>query len=142
MTHPSSAHPAPIHSELTAILKSRTSLQILRTSGVPSTPKGPRCRTGTLDVSSTGQSMTCLNAPFCRYRAPRCQRCRRGFLVITDRSSHCTNLTCQATPPVCHYCRAGVMVIRKAPRGAFLGCTQYASDQPCTNTHPLPRRLS
>ncbi len=87
------------------------------------TPKCPRCRTGSLDVSSTGQSMTCLNAPFCRYRAPRC-----------------TNPSCNASPPVCQSCRAGVMVIRKARRGAFLGCSQYASDQPCTNTHPLPRR--
>ena len=101
------------------------------------TPKCPRCRTGTLDVSSTGQSMTCLNAPFCRYRAPRCQRCRRGFLVIAGRSSRCTNPSCNATPPVCQSCRAGVMVIRKARRGSFLGCSQYASDQPCTNTHPL-----
>ena len=42
---------------------------------------------GTLDVSSTGQSMYCLNIPFCRYRAPRCQSCGRGFLVISGRSS-------------------------------------------------------
>ena len=124
------------------LLRESTGLRRLGEFMRDNTPKCPRCRTGTLNVSSTGQSMTCLNAPFCSYRAPRCQRCRRGFLVITDRSSHCTNLTCQATPPVCQSCRAGVMVIRKAPRGSFLGCTQYASDQPCTNTHPLPRRLS
>ena len=104
------------------------------------TPKCPRCRTGSLDVSSTGQSMTCLNAPFCRYRAPRCQRCRRGFLVISGSSSRCTNPSCDASPPACESCRAGVMVIRKAPKGSFLGCTQYASDQPCTNTQSLPKR--
>ncbi len=124
------------------LLRESTGLRRLGEFMRDNTPKCPRCRTGTLNVSSTGQSMTCLNAPYCRYRAPRCQRCRRGFLVITGRSSRCTNPTCQATPPVCQSCHAGVMVIRKAPRGSFLGCTQYASDQPCTNTHPLPRRVS
>lgn len=104
------------------------------------TPTCPRCRTGSLDVSSTGQSMTCLNAPFCRYRAPRCQTCRRGFLVISGRSSRCTNPSCNATPPVCQSCRAGIMLIRQGRPGRFLGCTQFASDQPCTNTRKLPRR--
>ena len=104
------------------------------------TSKCPRCRTGSLDVSSTGQTMTCLNAPFCRYRAPRCQTCRRGFLVISGRSSRCTNPSCNASPPACGSCGAGVMVIRKGRPGSFLGCTQYASDQPCTNTQRLPRR--
>ncbi|MDE2867040.1 MAG: UvrD-helicase domain-containing protein [Chloroflexota bacterium] len=104
------------------------------------TPTCPRCRTGRLDVSSTGQSMTCLNAPFCRYRAPRCQACRRGFLVISGSASRCTNPSCNANPPVCESCRVGVMVIRQGRPGRFLGCTQYASDQPCTNTQKLPRR--
>ncbi|MCY3957488.1 MAG: UvrD-helicase domain-containing protein [Chloroflexi bacterium] len=104
------------------------------------TPTCPRCRTGRLDVSSTGQSMTCLNAPFCRYRAPRCQTCRRGFVTISGRSSCCTNPSCNATPPVCETCRAGVMVIRRGRPGRFLGCTQFASDHPCTNTQKLPRR--
>ena len=104
------------------------------------TPKCPRCRTGNLDVSSTGQSMTCLNAPFCRYRAPRCQSCRRGFLVISGRLSRCTNPSCNASPPACESCRAGVMVIRKGRTGWFRGCSQYGSDQPCTNTQRLPKR--
>ena len=104
------------------------------------TPTCPRCRTGSLDVSSTGQSMTCLNAPLCRYRAPRCQSCRRGFLVIAGRSSRCTNASCDASQPACGSCRAGVMVIRQGRPGSFLGCTQFASDQPCTNTQRLPKR--
>ena len=104
------------------------------------TPTCPRCRTGRLDVSSTGQSMGCLNAPFCRYRAPRCQSCRRGFLVISGRTSRCTNSSCDARPPACESCRAGVMVTRKARTGWFLGCSQFSSDQPCTNTQRLPRR--
>ena len=103
------------------------------------TPVCPRCRTGSLDVSSTGRTMTCLNAPFCRYRAPRCQRCRQGFLVISGRLSRCTNPSCNASPPVCQTCRAGVMVIRKGRPDSFLGCTQYASDQPCTHTQRLPK---
>ena len=105
--------PSPFVNEL---LREFTGLRRLGEFMRDNTPKCPRCRTGTLDVSSTGQSMTCLNAPFCRYRAPRCQRCRRGFLVISGRSSRCTNPSCNATPPVCQSCRAGVMVIRKARR--------------------------
>ncbi len=104
------------------------------------TPTCPRCRTGTLDVSSTGQTMSCLNAPFCRYRAPRCQACRRGFVTISGHSSRCTNPSCNASPHVCESCHAGVMVIRQGRSGRFLGCTQFASDQPCTNTQKLPRR--
>jgi len=33
-------------------------------------PKCPPYRPGSLNLSTTGQSLTCLNAPFCRYRAP------------------------------------------------------------------------
>ena len=102
-----------------------------------STPPCPRCRTGRLDLSRSGRSMNCLNFPFCRYRAPRCQRCRRGFAVISGASSRCTNASCDARPPACRSCGAGVMVTRKGRTGWFLGCTQYASDQPCTSTRSL-----
>ena len=103
-------------------------------SSATHTPTCPRCRTGRLDVSSTGQSMTCLNAPFCRYRAPRCQRCNRGFLVISGRSSRCTNPSCNATPPVCESCRAGVMVIRQGRPGH----SSAAPNSPPTNPAPTP----
>ena len=102
-----------------------------------STPPCPRCRTGRLDLSRSGRSMNCLNFPFCRYRAPRCQRCRRGFAVISGASSRCTNTWCDARPPACASCGAGVLVTRKGRTGWFLGCTQYSSDQPCTNTRSL-----
>ena len=102
-----------------------------------STPPCPRCRTGRLDLSGSGRSMNCLNFPFCRYRAPRCQSCRRGFAVISGASSRCTNASCDARPPACRSCGAGVMVTRKGRTGWFLGCTQYASDQPCTSTRSL-----
>ena len=32
------------------------------------------------------------------------------------------------------------MVIRKGRPGWFLGCSQFASDQPCTNTQRLRHR--
>ncbi len=104
------------------------------------TPACPRCRTGRLDVSSTGQSLSCLNFPLCRYRAPRCQSCRSGFAVIAGASSRCTDASCDATAPTCDSCGAGVMVTRQARTGWFLGCTEFASDQPCTNTRNLPER--
>ena len=122
------------------LLRASTGLRRLGEFRRDRTPTCPRCRTGSLDVASTGQSMSCLNAPFCRYRAPRCQRCRRGFLVISGRGSRCTNPSCDANPPACQSCRAGVMVIRKGRPGSFLGCTQFASDQPCTNTQRPHRR--
>lgn len=122
------------------LLQRHTGLRRLGEFRRDRTPTCPRCRTGSLDVSSTGQSMTCLNAPFCRYRAPRCQTCRQGFLVISGRGSRCTNPSCTATPPVCKSCRAGVMVIRQGRPGRFLGCTQFASDHPCTDTQRLRRR--
>lgn len=104
------------------------------------TPACPRCRTGRLDVSSSGRSLHCLNFPFCRYRAPRCQDCGRGFAVISGKTSRCTNASCDASPPVCESCRAGVLVARSGRTGRFLGCSAYASDQPCTNTRSLPAR--
>ena len=61
--------------------------------------------------------MNCLNFPFCRYRAPRCQRCRRGFAVISGASSRCTNASCDARPPACRSCGAGVLVTRKGRTG-------------------------
>ena len=132
-----SLRPSPFVNEL---LREFTGLRRLGEFRRDRTPTCPRCRTGSLDMSSTGQHMSCLNFPFCRYRAPRCQRCRRGFVVISGHSSRCTNASCDASPPACRSCRAGVMVIRKGRTGWFLGCSQYGSDQPCTNTQRLPKR--
>ena len=85
------------------------------------TPPCLRCRTGRLDVSGSGQSMRCLNFPFCRYRTPHCQSCESGFVLIAGGSSRCTNASCHASPPVCESCGAGVMVTREGRRGPFLG---------------------
>ncbi len=103
-------------------------------------PACPRCRTGRLELSGSGRSMICLNFPNCRYRAPRCQSCRSGFALLEGAASRCTNDSCDAAPPACESCEAGVMVRRRGRAGWFLGCTQYASDQPCANTRNLARR--
>ncbi len=105
-----------------------------------SKPACPRCRTGRLDAAGSGRVMGCLNFPFCRYRAPRCERCRKGFVVVASARSRCTRDSCDANPPVCESCRIGVLVTRRAHRGWFLGCSEYASDQPCTHTRRLPAR--
>ena len=104
------------------------------------TPTCPRCRTGRLDESRSGRTLYCLNFPFCRYRAPRCQSCEGSFLLVAGGASHCTSASCDASPPVCESCGAGVMVVREGRTGRFLGCSEYASDQPCTNTRNLPTR--
>ncbi|MCY3656875.1 MAG: UvrD-helicase domain-containing protein [Chloroflexi bacterium] len=100
----------------------------------------PRCRTGRLDISGSGRSMGCLNFPFCRYRAPRCASCKGGFVVIDGDEARCTSASCDAAPSLCELCGQGVMVARRGPTGAFLGCSQFASDQPCTNTRNLASR--
>ena len=105
-----------------------------------SAPECPRCRTGRLEEAGRGRVMGCRNFPFCRYRAPRCERCRRGFVVIAGARSRCTRDSCDASPPVCGSCGIGVMLRRRARRGWFLGCSEYASDQPCTHTRSLPDR--
>ena len=105
-----------------------------------SAPACPRCRTGHLEAAGRGRVMGCRNFPFCRYRAPRCERCRQGFLVVAGSRSRCTRDSCVASPPVCGSCRMGVMIRRRARRGWFLGCSEYASDQPCTHTQSLPAR--
>ncbi len=99
----------------------------------------PRCRTGRLDISASGRSMGCLNFPFCRYRAPRCPGCKRGFTLIEGELARCTN-ACDASPQLCNACGQGVMVTRRGRTGAFLGCSQFASEQPCTNTRSLNAR--
>ena len=104
------------------------------------TPACPRCLTGRLDVSSAGYPMSCLNFPLCRYRAPRCRHCGRGFVVVAGGVSRCTEDPCDASPPVCESCGTGVMVSREARTGSFLGCSEYASDQPCGNTRSLAAR--
>ena len=126
-----SLRPSEFVSEL---LRESSGLRSLGQFKCDQTPACPRCRTGRLAASRSGRSLGCLNFPFCRYRAPRCQTCGRGFVVIMEGSSHCTDASCDASPPVCSTCDAGVMVARNGPRGRFLGCTQYASDQPCKNT--------
>ena len=105
-----------------------------------SAPACPRCRTGRLDAAARGRMMGCLNFPYCRYRAPRCDRCRQGFLVVAGARARCTGSPCDASPPVCESCGNGVMLTRRARRGWFLGCSEYATDQPCTHTRSLPAR--
>ena len=103
-------------------------------------PACPRCLTGRLAASSAGYHMSCLNFPLCRYRAPRCRRCERGFVVVAGAVSRCTEGSCGASPPVCESCGAGVMVSLEARAGWFMGCSEYASDQPCGNTRSLAAR--
>ena len=103
-------------------------------------PACPRCHTGRLDELASGSALYCLNFPFCRYRAPRCPTCGGGFAVRAGDVSRCTSASCDASLPVCDSCGAGVMVVRNGRNGRFLRCSEYASDQPCRNTHNLPSR--
>ena len=104
------------------------------------TPKCPRCRTGSLDVSSTGQSMTCLNISLLPLsRAPLSELPARlpGHLRTLVPLHQPLVQRQPARLPVVPRRRHGHP--QRPPKGSFLGCTQYASDQPCTNTHSLPQ---
>ena len=96
-------------------------------------PACPRCQSGRLDAATRGDFMYCLNFPFCRYRVPRCQKCKQGFIVLRSGAAVCTNQSCRFSPPICESCGVGVMVTIEGRYGSFLGCTEFASDQPCRN---------
>ncbi len=96
-------------------------------------PPCRRCRGGHL-VEGTGGGMLCSNRPLCRYGAPRCPRCRRGSAVERDGRLGCSSGSCGAALDGCPGCGAGMLVSRRARGGSFRSCTEYGSDQPCTDT--------
>lgn len=79
---------------------------------------------------------TASTSPSAATARPRCQdwarlrRDQREDLALPER-------LLRGQPPVCESCRAGVLVART---GRFLGCSAYASDEPCTNTCNLAAR--
>ena len=99
-------------------------------------PPCRRCRGGHL-IATSGGGMACSNRPLCRYRPPRCPSCRRGVALEREGRLRCSNGSCTAGLEGCPGCGIGVLTLRRARRGSFYGCSEYASEQPCTYTASL-----
>ena len=49
-------------------------------------PKCPKCKSGQLVPSQSGENLRCTNYPMCGHLAPHCDKCRVGYFVL-DRQS-------------------------------------------------------
>ena len=99
-------------------------------------PNCPRCKTGQLVPSQSGENLRCANYPMCSYLAPHCNKCRVGYFVPTRQSEAilCTNSDCDQRGTLCPKCNVGVMRKRKGKFGEFWGCSEYWSEPPCRYT--------
>lgn len=95
----------------------------------------PRCG-GSLVVSRSGRTRRCTNHPLCDYRARRCDKCSKGYLIVAGNQAKCSNDACDASAHVCPECKVGVLRMIEGKYGPFWGCSEYQSEPPCTYTSP------
>ena len=96
-------------------------------------PPCPRCG-GRLVVSQTGKTRRCTNHPLCDYRAPRCDGCGSGYVIVDDGHGKCSTRGCAGGARVCPRCKIGVLQRRSNRFGAFWGCSEYRAEPPCRYT--------
>ena len=96
-------------------------------------PPCPRCG-GRLVVSQTGRTRRCANHPLCDYRAPRCDVCGSGYIIVGDRRAKCSNNGCAGGARACPRCKIGVLQRRSSRFGEFWGCSEYHAEPPCRYT--------
>ena len=106
--------------------------RVLGTFAANDAPPCLGCKTGRLLPGMRGASFYCTHYPLCRYSPPRCSRCGRGAIVQVGQALRCA--TCDARFERCPQCTLGILVLRRARGGAFRGCSQYATTQPCEYT--------
>ena len=97
-------------------------------------PLCPRCD-GRLVVSQTGKSRRCANHPLCKYRAPRCDACGSGYIIVDGGQAKCSNNACAGAARACPRCKIGVLQRRQGRFGEFWGCSEYHTEPPCRYTH-------
>ena len=98
-------------------------------------PSCPRCGTGKLKSSQSGDNLRCTNHPSCTHLAPKCGSCGKGFTVNSGSgTSTCTNAGCSNPASACPRCSTGVLHQRNGSYGTFWGCTNYWSEPPCEFT--------
>lgn len=96
-------------------------------------PPCPRCG-GRLVVWQTGKTRRCTNHPLCAYRAPRCDVCGSGYLIVDDGHGRCSHRGCAGGARVCPRCTIGVLQRRSSRFGEFWGCSEYRAEPPCRYT--------
>ena len=106
--------------------------RVIGTFAAENAPPCLGCQTGRLLPGMRGASFYCTHYPLCRYSPPRCSRCGRGAIVQVGQALRCA--TCDARFERCPQCTLGILVLRRARGGAFRGCSQYGTAQPCEYT--------
>ena len=96
-------------------------------------PVCPRCCRGRLSPFESGKSVRC-SMQNCEHQAPHCPNCNKGYALVAKGVAKCTNRYCRRPPVVCPYCGNGVLMVIHGRRGAFLGCSEYRSEQSCRYT--------
>ena len=105
----------------------------------------PNCHRGQLRRrdGKSGVFYGCSKYPLCEYTEDACANCRKGRIVLMDRSAARCD-TCRWTGKVCRGCGKGILVRRQSRKDghSFWGCSRYRSTGPsCTHTETIaPKR--
>lgn len=86
--------------------------------------------------SEHGLFFGCSNYPICEATSRPCIACGRGFLVRYGVHISCDNPRCNKEYEACPECEYGMLVRREGKYGAFLGCTNFASEH-CSFTRNI-----
>ena len=118
---------------VTEIRKHHPGVRQLGSLAVEQFPNCPKCTSGQLVPSQSGDNLRCTNYPMCDRLAPRCDQCRVGYLVAVRRSPSfsCTNPKCDRRGALCPKCEVGMLTKKQGRFGEFWGCTEYWSEPPC-----------
>ena len=103
-------------------------------------PNCPKCESGQLVPSQSGENLRCTNYPMCSHLSPHCDKCRVGYFVLGRKSGsfYCSNPDCDQRGRLCPRCEVGLLRKRGGKFGEFWGCTEYWSEPPCRYTTNEP----
>lgn len=89
----------------------------------------PDCKTGRIHqkTGKYGIFFSCVNFPYCEYKATTCSSCVNGFLHFDEQINlyKCSNKGCDHTDEVCPQCKTGRVLLRSGPSGDFFGCSNF-----------------
>lgn len=89
----------------------------------------PECKSGRIHQKSGayGIFFSCVNFPYCEYKATTCSSCANGFLHFDEEMNiyKCSNKNCNSTYEVCPKCKTGSVMLRSGPSGDFYGCSNF-----------------
>lgn len=89
----------------------------------------PDCKSGKIHqkTGKYGILFSCVNFPYCEYKATTCSSCANGFLHFDQDENlyKCSNKNCDHTDEVCPECKTGRITLRNGPSGDFYGCSNF-----------------